>query len=51
MIWFALILVKSIGRLFGEFSDIFVVLLVLVYALVNLEMDWLAMLIQIMLVI
>jgi hypothetical protein len=33
-----LILVKSIGKLFSGFSDIYVVLLVLVYVLVNLEM-------------
>jgi muramoyltetrapeptide carboxypeptidase LdcA involved in peptidoglycan recycling len=46
-----LILVKSIGKLFSGFSDICVVLLMLVYALVNLEMVCLDMLIQIMLMI
>jgi hypothetical protein len=40
-----LILIKSIEKLFSGFSDIYVVLLMLVYVLVNLEMVWLAMLI------
>jgi hypothetical protein len=39
------------GKSFSGFSYIYVVLLVLVYVLVNLEMVWLAMLIQIMVVI
>jgi hypothetical protein len=46
-----LILVKSIGKLFSGFSYICVVLLMLVYALINLEMIYLDMLIHIMLVI
>jgi hypothetical protein len=46
-----LILVKSIDKLFSKFSNICMVLLVLVYAFVNLEMNWLAMFILIMLVI
>ncbi|WVZ74349.1 hypothetical protein U9M48_022542 [Paspalum notatum var. saurae] len=41
-----LIPVRSIGGLFGGFSDICVVLLVLVCSLVNLEMDLLVMLIR-----
>jgi hypothetical protein len=41
-----LILVESIGMLFSGISDICVVLLMLVYALVNLEMVCLVMLIQ-----
>jgi hypothetical protein len=46
-----LILERNIGRLFSGFSYIYVVLLVLVYGLVNLEIDWLAIPIQTMLVI
>jgi hypothetical protein len=46
-----LILVESIEKLFNKFLDICMVLLMLVYALVNLEMVYLVILIQIMLVI
>jgi hypothetical protein len=41
-----LILVESIGMLFSGFSDICVVLLMLVYALLNMEMVCFVMLIQ-----
>jgi hypothetical protein len=46
-----LILVESIEKLFNKFLDICMVLLMLVYALVNLEMVYLVILIQIMLVV
>jgi hypothetical protein len=46
-----LILVERIEKLFNKFLDICMVLLMLVYALVNLEMVYLVILIQIMLVI
>ena len=46
-----LILEKSIGKQFSEFSDTCVVLLMLIYSLGKLEMDLLVLLILILLVI